>query len=125
MKFYNKSLFIQIIITVFAAFFASCNKSNLLDKTPVTSLDNTKALVSEADYVALTNSAYDPIQWQENAAETTFPVMFQDIRADNCISQWASYWTYGTVFDDFRLIKPNNSSILGWWKKWYTVIFIG
>jgi len=123
MKFYNKSLFIQIIIPAFfIAFLVSCNKKDLLNKNPITSLDNTKALVTEADYVALTNSAYDPMQWQENGPQTTFPVMFQDIRADNCVSQWASYWTYGTVFDDFQLIKPNNSSILGWWQKWYTVV---
>jgi hypothetical protein len=123
MKLYNKGCCIRIAAIVFlTAVFASCKKSELLDKTPVTSLDNTKALVTEADYVALTNAAYDPLQWQENAELSTFPVMFQDIRADNCVSQWASYWTYGTVFDDFSLIKPNNPTVLGWWQKWYTVV---
>lgn len=123
MKLHNKSFSMRLLAAAFfAAVFASCSKSDLLDKTPITSLDNTKALVTESDYVALTNAVYDPLQWQENAALTTFPVMFQDIRADNCVSQWASYWTYGTVFDDFTLIKPNNSTILGWWQKWYTVI---
>ena len=99
----------------------SCNKDALLNKTPITSLDNTKALVSEAEYTSLTSSAYEPFQWQVGSY-TVFPVMFQDIRADNCVSQWASYWVPGAVFDDFNQIKPNDPSVLGYWQKWYTVI---
>jgi len=100
---------------------SSCNKTALLDKTPITSLDNTKALVTEADYKALTSSAYQPFQWQVGPY-TVFPVMFQDIRADNCVSQWASYWVPGAVFDDFTQIKPDDPSVFGYWQKWYTVI---
>jgi len=104
--------------------FSSCNKEALLNKNPITSLNSTNALVTEADYTALTSSCYDPIQWQViNGAQThIFPVMFQDIRADNCISQWASYWTYGAVFDDFRLIQSNNTNIAAMWQKWFTAI---
>ena len=103
-KKYNRSLG----LVLFCLLFASCNKDALLDKNPITSLNSTNALVTEADYTALTSSCYDPIQWQViNGAQThIFPVMFQDIRADNCISQWASYWTYGAVFDDLRQIQP-------------------
>lgn len=102
----------------------SCSKEKLLEKTPITELDNTQALKTEADYVALTNAAYDPLQWQViNGAQThIYPVMFQDIRADNCLSQWASYWTFGAVFDDLSKIKPNNTNIAALWKKWYTAV---
>lgn len=104
--------------------FSSCNKDALLNKNPISSLNSTNALVTEADYIALTNSCYDPIQWQVISGAQThiFPVMFQDIRADNCISQWASYWTYGAVFDDLRLIQPNNTNIAAMWQKWFTAV---
>ncbi len=123
MKCFSPKYFSIVFSLAVAAALASCNKDELLNKAPVTSLDNSNALVTEADYISLTNSAYDPIQWQENGGPlSTFPVMFQEIRADDCISQWASYWTYGAVFDDFRLIKANNTTVLGWWQKWYTVV---
>ncbi|MEB0261572.1 MULTISPECIES: RagB/SusD family nutrient uptake outer membrane protein [unclassified Mucilaginibacter] len=113
-----------IVSCLIACNIISCKKDTLLNKTPITSLDNTKALKTEADYTALLNSAYDPFQWQVyNGPQThMFPVMWQDIRADNCISQWASYWTFGAVLDDLTKIQANNTNITAMWRKWYTAI---
>ena len=73
---------------------SACFEEDLLDKAPITSLSSDNALQTEADMVALTNAAYDPLQWQviQGAQTHMYPVMFQDIRADNCASQWASFW---------------------------------
>ena len=102
--------------------FSSCKK-DFLDKSPITELSG-NVLSTEQDFTALLNAAYDPIQWQVYSGPSThmYPVMFQDIRADNCISQWASYWTFGAPFDDLRNIKPNNTNIAAMWRKWYTAI---
>src|SRR6266404_7682501 len=103
---YNMRFAFLIFGVVSALLLPCCKKSDLLNKTPITSLNTTAALKTESDYVALTNSAYDPLQWQTISGPEMFPVMFQDNRADNCISKWASYWTYGAIFDDLSLIKP-------------------
>ncbi len=118
----NGVLLQRLILLCFI--FSSCNKDALLNKNPITSLNSTNALITESDYTALTSSCYDPIQWQVISGPQThiFPVMFQDIRADNCLSQWASYWTNGAVFDDLRLIQSNNTNIAELWKKWFTAI---
>jgi hypothetical protein len=116
----NKTIIVMMVTCGITFFSTSCNKDALLNKTPVTALDNTKALVTETEYTALTNAAYTPIHWQVGNY-TTFPVMFQDIRADNCVSQWASYWVPGAVYDNFP-IPPNDPSNAGNWQKWYTVI---
>src|SRR5882757_2952086 len=102
----NKTIIVMMVTCGITFFSTSCNKDALLNKTPVTALDNTKALVTETEYTALTNAAYTPIHWQVGNY-TTFPVMFQDIRADNCVSQWASYWVPGAVYDNFP-IPPND-----------------
>jgi hypothetical protein len=121
MKNHSKKIILVAMVTCGVTFFSSsCNKDALLNKTPITALDNTKALVTETEYVALTNAAYTPIHWQVGPY-TVFPVMFQDIRADNCVSQWASYWVPGAVYDSFP-IPPNDPSNLGNWQRWYTVI---
>lgn len=121
---FKKQHFLLVSIVVLCLIFTSCNKDELLNKSPITSLNSTNALVTEADYTALTSACYDPIQWQViNGAQThILPVMFQDIRADNCLSQWASYWTYGAVFDDLRLIESNNTNIAALWQKWFTAV---
>ena len=102
--------------------FSSCKKS-LLEKSPITELSG-DVIKTESDFTALLNSAYDPIQWQVyNGAQThMLPVMWQDIRADNCLSQWAAYWTFGAVLDDLRNIKPNNTNITAMWQKWFTAV---
>lgn len=100
----------------------SCKK-DFLNKAPITELSG-NVLSTEQDYTALLNASYDPMQWQVYNGPSThmYPVMFQDIRADNCISQWASYWTFGVPFDDLRNIKPNNTNIAALWRKWFTAI---
>ncbi len=104
--------------------FSSCDRDDLLEKTPVTDLVEENGIQTEDDIASLTNACYDVLQWQViNGASThMYPVMFQDIRADNCLSQWASYWTFGIVFDDFTRIQPNNTNIAAMWTKWYTCI---
>lgn len=106
-----------ILITV-----SSCKK-DLLEKSPITELSG-DVIKTEADFTALLNSSYDPLQWQViNGPQThMYPVMWQDIRADNCLSQWAAYWTFGAPLDDLRNIKPNNTNITAMWRKWYTAI---
>jgi hypothetical protein len=122
----KNKLLIRIVFFTIAVWIMpsliSCKK-NFLEKSPITELSG-DVLKNETDFTALVNSAYDPMQWQVyNGAQThMFPVMWQDIRADNCISQWAAYWTYGAVLDDLRNIKPNNTNISAMWRKWFTAI---
>ena len=122
----KNKIFIKIRFIISLAFvlgmFSSCKK-DFLDKSPITELSG-NVLSTEQDFTALLNAAYDPMQWQVYSGPSThmYPVMFQDIRADNCISQWASYWTFGAPFDDLRNLKPNNTNIAAMWRKWYTAI---
>lgn len=120
-KIIKQSKYIIAVLMVLCI-FNSCKK-DFLQKSPVTELSG-NVLKTEADFTALLNSAYDPMQWQVyNGAQThMYPVMWQDIRADNCLSQWASYWTYGAPLDDLRNIKSNNTNIAAMWKKWYTAV---
>ncbi|MCI4667783.1 MAG: RagB/SusD family nutrient uptake outer membrane protein [Bacteroidia bacterium] len=123
MKFNTYFSGLKLAALLLVAFFlSSCE--GLLNKVPVTELVEEIGIRTEADIVALTNSAYDATQWQviEGAQTHMFPVMFQDIRADNCISQWASFWTFGLPFDDFSQILPNNSNIAAMWRKWFTAV---
>jgi hypothetical protein len=117
---FGKALLVIGMTTV--VLFSSC--SDLLDKEPITELSSGNSLQTESDFVALTNSIYDPLQWQViNSPQTHhYPVMWQDIRADNCISQWASFWAAGAALDDFDLIRPNSPSVASLWQKWYTMI---
>lgn len=103
---------------------SSCDTDDLLEKDPITELNEATGIQTEADIEALTNATYDVMQWQvvNGPATHMYPVMYQEIRSDNCISQWASYWAAGVAFDDFESILPNNTSILMLWQKWYTAI---
>ncbi len=124
MKIFKSNFNIYIGIAVFSMLIVtSCDKDDLLDPDPVTFL-TTDALDTEAEMINLVNGAYDPLQWQViNGPQTHhFPVMFQDIRADNCISQWATFWAAGIVFDDFTQIEPSNPSVQSLWTKWFAVI---
>lgn len=120
-KFQQSILIVTAIIAV--SIINSCKK-DFLNKTPITELIGNDVLKTETDYSNLLNSAYQPIQWQVYNYPSThmFPVMWQDIRADNCLSQWASYWAAGAVLDDLRNINSNNTNVAALWKKWYTAI---
>ncbi|MEO0899722.1 MAG: RagB/SusD family nutrient uptake outer membrane protein [Bacteroidota bacterium] len=123
MNTFIKQYIIRLGLLAFIAIFlSSCE--GLLNKVPVTELVEEIGIKNEADLIALTNSAYDATQWQviEGAQTHMYPVMFQDIRADNCLSQWATFWTFGLPFDDFSQILPNNSNIEGMWRKWFTAV---
>jgi len=111
-----------IVLGGLIALLTGC--AGLLEKVPVTELVEETGIRTEADIIALTNAAYDATQWQviQGAQTHMYPVMFQDIRADNCISQWASFWTFGLPFDDFSQIQPNNTNIAAMWRKWFTAI---
>lgn len=99
----------------------SCSE-DFLTIDPTTQL-TADAIQSDSDYQALVNAAYDPLRWQVdgNATRHMYPVMFQDMRADNVVSQWATYWVAGQAFDK-NPIAPNNPSVEGMWKKWYSMI---
>ena len=123
MKNSIKKLYRLILVIGAICITISCSRDDLLEKTPVTGL-SASTIESEGDIISLTNGVYDAIQTLATVGAEThmFPVMFQDIRADNCISQWASFWTFGIPFDDFSLIQPNNSNIAAMWGKWFTAI---
>ena len=123
MKKYIFNHYLLFIITGVLIFLQVSCKKDLLEKSPITELSG-DVLKTEADFTALLNSAYNPLGWQViNGAQThMYPVMWQDIRADNCLSQWAAYWTFGAPLDDLRNIKANNTNIAAMWKKWYTAI---
>lgn len=116
-----QSLYI-VLLSCLGMFTEAC--SEVLTKIPVTELVEETGITSEADIISLTNAAYDATQWQviEGAQTHMYPVMFQDIRADNCISQWATFWTFGLPFDDFSQIQPNNPNIAAMWRKWFTAV---
>ncbi|WP_421918408.1 RagB/SusD family nutrient uptake outer membrane protein [Marinifilum sp.] len=102
----------------------SCDTDDLLEKEPITDLNEATGIQTEADIEAIINGAYDVLQWQVINGPSTHmhPIIFQEIRSDNCISQWASYWAAGVAFDDFDAIQPNNTSVLSLWRKWYTAV---
>jgi hypothetical protein len=124
MKLQKLSWLLILIMGVFLIGFTSCEQDDILEKSPRTGLTDQNSIQTEADMIALVNACYDPLQWQtiQGAQSHMFPVMFQDIRADNCLSQWASFWTFGIPFDEFSLIQPNNPNILSMWRKWYTAV---
>ncbi len=119
-KFF-KSIVLLLVPCMFFT-FQSCE--DLLDKEPITDLNPENDIKTETDLTYLVNTSYDPLQWQViNGGPThMYPVMFQDIRADNCHSQWASYWKAGAPFDSLNMVLPNNSSVASLWKKWFTTI---
>ncbi|WP_125723500.1 RagB/SusD family nutrient uptake outer membrane protein [Flavobacterium ustbae] len=99
----------------------SCSE-DFLTIEPTTQL-TADAIQTDSDFEALVNAAYDPLRWQVDGAATRhmYPVMFQDMRADNVVSQWATFWVAGQAFDK-NPIQANNPSVEGMWKKWYTMI---
>ncbi|SHJ19325.1 RagB/SusD family nutrient uptake outer membrane protein [Aquimarina spongiae] len=99
----------------------SC-EDDFLDREPITSLTS-DAIQTEDDIASLVIATYDPLRWQviNNNLGHHFPVMFQGIRADDVFSQWANFWVAGRVFDQ-NPVPPNNPSVLGWWRKWFTMI---
>jgi hypothetical protein len=123
MKTSIKNLGKTLLAALIVGVSATACEDDFLEKTPVTAL-SVEAIQSENEIVALVNSAYDPLQWQvlNGSQSHMFPVMFQDIRADNCTSQWASFWIAGGIWDDLRLVQPNNASVNGLWTKWFTMV---
>ncbi|WNJ16169.1 RagB/SusD family nutrient uptake outer membrane protein [Pontibacter sp. G13] len=111
-----------IVLGVAALSFTAC--SDLLEKVPVTELVEENGIQTEQDVIALTNAGYDAMQWQviQGANTHMYPVMWQDFRADNCISQWATFWAFGLPLDDLSGIQPNNPNIAAMWRKWFTAI---
>lgn len=121
-----KNNIIKIQIKLFALFIVvlvmvSCEE-DFLDKKPITSLTE-DAIQSEEDIESLVIAAYDPLRWQvfNNNLGHHYPVMFQDIRSDNVFSQWANFWAAGRVYDQ-NPVPVNNPSVLGWWRKWFSII---
>jgi starch-binding outer membrane protein, SusD/RagB family len=115
--------YIKSSVLAFSMLFMlnSCSE-DFLTIDPTTQL-TADAIQSDSDYQALVNAAYDPLRWQVdgNATRHMYPVMFQDMRADNVVSQWATFWVAGQAFDK-NPITPNNPSVEGMWKKWYSMI---
>ncbi|UII23854.1 RagB/SusD family nutrient uptake outer membrane protein [Fulvivirga ligni] len=113
-----------LVLALITWVISGCDKDELLEKAPITELDAGKALQTEGDYIALTNSVYDVLQWQViNGAQThMYPVMFQGMRADDLVSQWDAFWVAGAAFDDFTKITPSNPSVQALWTKWFTMI---
>lgn len=100
---------------------SSC-ADDLLDKTPVTVLSGDNIFNSEANFDAAVMGVYDVMQWQNIGGQHVFPMLFQDIRADNNYSQFANFWAAGTVMDDLSLLNANNINVQLLWQKWYTGI---
>jgi len=101
---------------------SSCNKDELLDKGSHTILSSDDI---KGDLDKLVTGAYDVLQWQntgvnEGNSKHIYPIMWQGIRADDMVSQWATFWAPGLLLDDLTLIQPNNSNIEAMWGKWFT-----
>ncbi|RNC88640.1 MAG: RagB/SusD family nutrient uptake outer membrane protein [Allomuricauda sp.] len=101
----------------------ACDQDDLLDVGAETVLRE-DGLTEEAAE-AFIAAAYDPLQWQnlgvnEGNAKHIFPVMWQGIRADDMVSQWATFWQPGLLLDDFNLMQSNNTNVAALWQKWFT-----
>jgi|GEM_PF-1798742 len=125
-----KNKFFKILKFPFTIYFGlgiailavvSC-EDDFLEQEPITAL-TVDAIQSEKDIEALVIATYDPLKWQvfNNSSGHHYPVMFQDIRSDDVFSQWANFWAAGRVFDQ-NPVPPNNPSVLGWWRKWFTMV---
>lgn len=111
-----------ILVLLFAgASFTSCDRDELLEKNPISSISNETAFESEASVLSALNAAYDPFQWQFNNNAHTFPQVFQSIRADDHHSQQAAFWAAGLLYDDFPIL-PNNQNVAAVWGKWYKAV---
>jgi len=115
-----KSIVLSLMVVVF---LLSCSNDDLLDvgQESVIGEDELNAAAAEAFII----SAYDPLQWQnlginQGNSRHIYPVMWQGIRADDMVSQWATFWQPGLLLDDFSLIQPNNTNIQALWEKWFT-----
>ncbi len=120
MKFQNIIYFL-IFCGTGALFFSSCDKDELLEKDPISTISSETAFETEASVMSALNAAYDPLQWQFNNSAHSFPQMFQSIRGDDHHSQQASFWAAGLLFDDFPIL-PNNTNVAAYWAKWYKMI---
>ena len=121
----SKILFknISVFIAVMAMTLVSCDQDELLDVGSETVLRE-EGLTAEAAE-AFIAAAYDPLQWQnlginEGNAKHIFPVMWQGIRADDMVSQWATFWQPGLLLDDLSLMQSNNTNVAALWQKWFT-----
>lgn len=117
---YKKTI---LCLVLFALTLVSCDQDELLDVGSETVLreDGLTAEAAEAFIAA----AYDPLQWQnlgvnQGNARHIFPVMWQGIRADDMVSQWATFWQPGLLLDDLSLMQPNNTNVAALWQKWFT-----
>lgn len=115
--------YIKVSVVAFSMLFIlnSCSEE-FLTIEPTSQL-TTNIIQTDTDFEALVNAAYDPLRWQVDGINTRhmYPVMFQDMRADNVVSQWATFWVAGQIFDK-NPIATNNPSVEGMWKKWYSMI---
>lgn len=112
-----------VLSAILALVMVSCDHDELLDVGVDTVLQE-DGLTSEAaeSFIA---AAYDPLQWQnlginEGNAKHIFPVMWQGIRADDMVSQWATFWQPGLLLDDLNLVQSNNTNVAALWQKWFT-----
>ncbi|NQZ45206.1 MAG: RagB/SusD family nutrient uptake outer membrane protein [Flavobacteriaceae bacterium] len=120
----NNSFITSIICSAaLSLFLVSCEQDDLLDVGSETVLRE-DGLTEEAAE-AFIAAAYDPMQWQnlgvnEGNAKHIFPVMWQGIRADDMVSQWATFWQPGLLLDDLNLMQSNNTNVAALWQKWFT-----
>ena len=122
MKLNIKYLFRFLIVGgIVLGALTSCNRDDLLEKNPISSISSETAFESEASVLSALNAAYDPLQWQFNNGAHTFPQMLQSIRADDHHSQQAAFWAAGLLYDDFPIL-PNNQNVAAFWGKWYKMI---
>ena len=100
----------------------ACDKDELLDTGDKTFLSPDE-IAQNAEGLLI--GAYDVFQWQnlgvnQGNARHIYPVMWQGIRADDMVSQWATFWQPGLLLDDLTLVQPNNTNIAALWEKWFT-----
>ncbi|NKI30747.1 RagB/SusD family nutrient uptake outer membrane protein [Croceivirga thetidis] len=123
MKTIYRKINVLALIAMLAMPLVSCDQDELLDVGSETVLRE-DGLTSEAAE-AFIAAAYDPLQWQnlgvnEGNAKHIYPVMWQGIRADDMVSQWATFWQPGLLLDDLSLMQPNNTNVAALWQKLFT-----
>ena len=111
-----------VMLLLLAVFMGACDKDELLDTGDKTFLSPDE-IAQNAEGLLI--GAYDVFQWQnlgvnQGNARHIYPVMWQGIRADDMVSQWATFWQPGLLLDDLPLVQPNNTNIAALWEKWFT-----
>lgn len=111
-------LFVMLLFGASVFNIVSCDV-NVIQKDSIASLD-----LTEENVISIANSVKDVLKWQSSnspsANSHTFPIIFQDIRGGNAVSEANPVnWISGRDFNQFPSITPTQASVHAYWSKWF------